>query len=344
MTNMKTLKRIVFVIFIANGIDCLGGVCDNCCECLKEDEKKEDENITAESLVNKGWHDHKEGLVLKIFKKEDDNGIFTSEDNGDKISFKLDEKDNPKIAYLQENEDKLKLKDQKYALFEIKTEDEKTVCLYCSDVESRVYDGIFKGSTHVSISVIACDTEKVTDMGYMFYGCSNLTKLEIGGNFDTKNVEKMSHMFCFCNSLEELNLENFNTENVTDMRSMFDGCSSLKNLNIEYFNTKNVVDMNSMFSECRNLTELDIKNWHTPKVTNMSQMFFGCSRLTKLNIRNFNTKNVNDMSGMFSFCRELTNLIINKFYTTKFTKKDNIFYDCDNLPQKIKVEILSEFI
>ena len=29
---MRTLIRIVFVIFIANGIDCLGGVCDNCCD------------------------------------------------------------------------------------------------------------------------------------------------------------------------------------------------------------------------------------------------------------------------------------------------------------------------
>ena len=69
MANMKTLIRIVFVIFIANGIDCLGGVCDNCCDCFNcfkdkdENEKieeyeeiKEDENNTAKSLVNKGWY------------------------------------------------------------------------------------------------------------------------------------------------------------------------------------------------------------------------------------------------------------------------------------------------
>ena len=36
MANMRMLIRIVFVIFIANGIDCLGGVCDNCCDCFKE--------------------------------------------------------------------------------------------------------------------------------------------------------------------------------------------------------------------------------------------------------------------------------------------------------------------
>ena len=41
MANMRMLIRIVFVIFIANGIDCLGSdnCCDNCCDCLKD--KKE---------------------------------------------------------------------------------------------------------------------------------------------------------------------------------------------------------------------------------------------------------------------------------------------------------------
>ena len=44
MVNMKTLIRIVFVIFIANRIDCLGSVCDDFCgcrDCLKKKEEKE---------------------------------------------------------------------------------------------------------------------------------------------------------------------------------------------------------------------------------------------------------------------------------------------------------------
>ena len=108
MTNMRILIRIVFIIFITNRIDCLGGVCDDCCECLKEDEKKEeekkdenndekeieeyeeieeDEINTAKSLVNNAWYSYKEkDLVLKIFKKKDDNDI---QDNGDKISIKF---------------------------------------------------------------------------------------------------------------------------------------------------------------------------------------------------------------------------------------------------------------
>ena len=33
---MRTLIRIVFVIFIVNEIDCLGGVCDYCCDCCRK--------------------------------------------------------------------------------------------------------------------------------------------------------------------------------------------------------------------------------------------------------------------------------------------------------------------
>ena len=124
---MRMLIRIVFVIFIANGIDCLGSVCDNCCDCFNCFNKKK-----AESLVNTDWCKAKEDIVLKIFTKEDDN-IFISTDNEDKISFKLDEKDNSKIDR-QNGPKKLKLEDQKYALFEIKTQKEETVYLYCSDI------------------------------------------------------------------------------------------------------------------------------------------------------------------------------------------------------------------
>ena len=54
MANMKMLIRIVFVIFIANRIDCLGGVCDNWCDCFNCFKEKK-----AESLVNKDWYNAK---------------------------------------------------------------------------------------------------------------------------------------------------------------------------------------------------------------------------------------------------------------------------------------------
>ena len=155
---MRTLIKIVFIIFIANEIVCLGS--DNCCNFSKYENIIKEREITAESLVNNAWYNAKENLILKIFEKNN-NDVFTSECNGDKISFKLDKNNNLKIRNQKEKEDPLKLKDKKYALFGIETQEgENTVYLYCSDVESSEnVNGIFEGTTHVSISVIACDTK-----------------------------------------------------------------------------------------------------------------------------------------------------------------------------------------
>ena len=277
---MRILIRIVFVIFIAKGIDCLGS--NNYCSFLEYENIIKDEDITAESLVNIFWYSAKKNLVLKIFEKKD-NGIFTSEGNGDKISINLNGKNNHKIAYQNGHEDKLKLKDKKYALFEIKTKEwENTIYLYCSDVESsKENEGIFACMGHISISVIAGDTKNVTNMVNMFIDCSNLEELNLK-NFNTENVTDMSFMFSGCNKLTELDLKNFDTKKVTNMECMFYECSSLENLDIKNFNIEKVTKMQGMFYDCRNLEKLEIgENFKTENVNKKKQMFDGCNKLTE---------------------------------------------------------------
>ena len=324
------LIRIVFVIFIANGIDCLGGVCDDCCDCFKEEimeyeEIEEDKNNTAKSLVNDNWFKAKKNNpVLKIFKKKGDNA-FSSKVNGDKFSIKFDVNNNPKITDENEAVDPLNLKGEKYALFGIKTQEGgNTVYLYCSDVESSKKNnwgyGIFKDTTHVSISVIACDTTNIRDMRSMFSGCSKLTKLEFGKNFNPSKVTDMEFMFSGCNSLTKLDLQNFNTSNVTSMYKMFYECKSLENLEFgENFNTTNVTNMNSMFSNCSNLTKLDLQNFNTTKVRYMRHIFSECSSLTDLKFGD-------------------------NFNITKVTNKENMFYGCSSFPENIKSKSVEEII
>ena len=160
----------------------------------------------------------------------------------------MDENNNPKIAYQN-------LESKKYAFFEIKTQKEnKTVYLYCSDVESCEYvNGIFDNMDHISISVIACNTEKVTNMACMFYECSSLTKLDLS-KFNTDNVTKMHSMFSDCSSLTDLDIRNFNTTNVTNMNNMFYKCRNLKNLELgENFNIEHNPSVENMFDDCDNL-------------------------------------------------------------------------------------------
>ena len=60
----------------------------------------------------------------------------------------------------------------------------------------------------------------------MFSKCSGLKNLKLN-NFNTEKVTNMKYMFSFCSSLEKLKFgENFNTEKVTDMEYMFYKCNS----------------------------------------------------------------------------------------------------------------------
>ena len=174
------------------------------------------------------------------------------------------------------------------------------------------------------------NTEKVTDMSYMFYNCSSLTSLDVT-HFNTANVTNMWYMFSRCSALLSLNVTNFNTANVTNMRNMFSSCSSLTSLDVSHFNTANVTNMSYMFSNCVALTSLDVTNFDTANVTDMTRMFMGCSSLTSLDVTNFNTANVTDMSYMFANCAALTSLYLTNFNTAKVTNMRNMFSSCKAL-------------
>ena len=123
------------------------------------------------------------------------------------------------------------------------------------------------------------NTEKVTNMSYMFFKCSSLTSLDVT-HFNTAKVTNMNRLFAFCSSLTSLDVTHFNTEKVTDMNSMFDSCSSLTSLDVTYFNTANVTGMNNMFYSCSALTTIYASdNFVTDKVEYSYNMFYDCTSL-----------------------------------------------------------------
>ena len=162
------------------------------------------------------------------------------------------------------------------------------------------------------------DTSKVTNMRYMFNGCSALTSLDLSG-FDTSNVTSMSNMFYYCTSLTSLNLSGFDTSRVTDMGSMFYGCRVLTSLDLSGFDTSQVTNMSSMFKACSALTSLDLSGFDTSKVTNMSYMFNGCSALASLDLSGFDTAHLPKMSNMFNGCIKLKSVTLGKDFVIDTT-------------------------
>ena len=184
------------------------------------------------------------------------------------------------------------------------------------------------------------NTEEVTNMAWMFKGCSNLKSLDVS-KFNTAQVTDMSYMFTHCWGLESLDVSRLNTENVTNMENMFLYCSNSKltSLDVSNFNTEKVTNMSCMFRGNSNLTSLDLSNFNTQDVKDMSYMLMDCRGLTSLNLSGFNTPNVENMSGMFNGCYDLTTIYVSdKFVTTKVSDGTDMFYGCTSLKGAIKYE------
>lgn len=206
---------------------------------------------------------------------------------------------------------------------------DKSFSTYTPTSLYRFFENLKKLETITGLEYL--NTEKVTDMRYMFNNCSKLTSLDVT-NFNTAKVTDMSYMFSSCKSLTSLDVTKFDTRNVTTMEGMFSSCSKLPSLDVTNFNTVNVKNMMKMFINCKALTSLDVTNFNSENVTNMNRMFYKCSKLTSLDVSNFNTKKVTNMSFMFSYCSTLTTIYVNdKFVIDKVTNGSYMFDNCTNL-------------
>lgn len=210
-----------------------------------------------------------------------------------------------------------------YIIRTIESDDLPTLMLFGSS-------GISTKREQSLLAIYECNTEKVTNMSYMFCNCSSLTTLNLS-NFNTQKVTSMSYMFSNCSKLMSLDLSNFNTEETLNMSYMFRGCTALASLNISSFNTKKVANMSYMFQNCSSLTTLDVSSFNTEAVTNMGEMFRGCKKLTALDLSNFNVSNVTAVNSIFYDCEKLELIDMSNFDTSKVTANTGLFTNCNNL-------------
>ena len=177
----------------------------------------------------------------------------------------------------------------------------------------------------------------VTDISYMFDGCSSLISVQDINNLKINNITNISHVFSKCTSLEMLDISEWNVSNVTDISHLFSECLSLKYLaDISKWNTANIVNMSYLFYDCSSLIEIpDISKWNIKNVKDFSYLFYGCSSLKKLpNISSWNTKSLENMSYIFYDCSTLNSLPdISKWKTNNVTNMSYAFYNCSSLKE-----------
>ena len=123
------------------------------------------------------------------------------------------------------------------------------------------------------------NTQDVTNMAYMFYGCKKLSDIDLS-YFNTANVTNMYGMFYGCSSLSHMDLASFNTDNVTNMGGMFRGCSALETIDLSSFNTGKVAKTSYMFDQCGNLATIYADmGWSLDNDNISTSMFEDCVSL-----------------------------------------------------------------
>ena len=141
------------------------------------------------------------------------------------------------------------------------------------------------------------DLTKVTDMRFMFRGCSTFNQpLE---KWDVSKVTDMRGMFYGCSAFNQP-LEKWDVSKVTRMRGMFEGCSAF-NQPLEKWEVSKVTNMIEMFADCRTFNQ-PLEKWNVSQVTDMRDMFTGCSAFNQP-LEKWEVSKVTDMSWMFNGCR-----------------------------------------
>ena len=130
-----------------------------------------------------------------------------------------------------------------------------------------------------------------------FYDMKNLETIEGMSYLNTSEVTDMAWMFRGCTKLASLDLSSFNTSKVTNMHAMFPLCTSFTSLDLSSFNTSNVTDMAVMFKECNNLRTIYVGDgWNTDDVEQSSNMFSNCTSLKGCKGTTYNDSNPKDMT------------------------------------------------
>ncbi len=128
------------------------------------------------------------------------------------------------------------------------------------------------------------NTESVTDMSKMFYGCHSLSYVDCGKVYGGEEGDESTGSYVNPEYYMYFDFSTFNTQNVTRMDSMFAYAFEMQKFLTCY---------------CHGAyPSLDLGSFDTRNVTNMSGMFAHCVGRV-IGFDNFDTRNVTDMSGMF---------------------------------------------
>ncbi len=191
---------------------------------------------------------------------------------------------------------------------------------------------MFAGTKIKSVDLSNFDTTKLSSMRQLFKGCSMLTDVNFGSNFDTSRVKDFTGIFHGDVALESVDISMFDTRAATSMASMFNNAKTLRNVTYgENFKTDNVQNFSSMYENTLAMENLDIiTTFNTAAATNMNAMFKN-SKVSEIDVTGFDTSSVINMGSMFMNMDGLSTLDIHNFDTRKAEDMSYLFSGLKNI-------------
>ncbi|MGE5356173.1 MAG: BspA family leucine-rich repeat surface protein [Deltaproteobacteria bacterium] len=162
--------------------------------------------------------------------------------------------------------------------------------------------GAFRDCNNLNVNAVDIpNLSSVTDMSWMFYGCTVLNPTGASStafnSWNTSNVLDMNYLFCNAWAFNTP-IGNWNTSNVTNMFGMFQSASSF-NQPLGNWNTSNVMYMGQMFAGASSFNQY-LGDWNTVNVLSVYYMFYSAWAFNQ-SLGTWNISNISQMDEMLTY-------------------------------------------
>ena len=176
--------------------------------------------------------------------------------------------------------------------------------------------------------------EKITQIGGLFLGNTNLERIPAGLFDNCPNIKKFDYTFSGCSSLERIPAGLFdNCPNTESFYSTFDECSNIKEIPKGLFkNCPEAVQFQQTFSICSGLTSIPSDIFaDSINMSIFAETFYDCFNLTYIPSGLFDGRpNVESFKRTFAYCRNVVSNVPELWKTHGSTKEHAAcFNGCD---------------
>lgn len=204
--------------------------------------------------------------------------------------------------------------------------------LFANAAPTTFYAMFYKCGALTSLNLSQWNVSQVTNIAYMFEGCSALKSVDVSWGSQTSNIQTANQVFTSCTVLSEITgISDWKLPNVTTLSYMFKECKGITSLDVSGWMPEKLQTISGFINYASNLESLELGNWSVPNLTSVSSFNVG-TKLSEIDFSGWT--NVNNLYYFYGFIQESNNenLSVVKLPQTKMPWSKLYFYVTLDLP------------